>query len=405
MQSQNLPPGFKIVKTRFKGNYQLPTDWEMYKFGDTVDMEYGFGLKEEERSDGPFPVYGSGGIVGNHSKFAVHGPGIVVARKGSLGKVFFEKNNFWPIDTVFYITQDKTKFYLGYLAYLLDHLRLRNYAIITAQPGISREEINTLQVRFPPSAQQQKIASILSKVDDLIQKTDEIIQQTLRLKKGLMQRLLAEGIGHTKFKQTEIGSIPLTWELRKLDYALEICQYGLSLPMQEEGKYPIVRMNEIEDGQVVRSIRKFVDLDGETFRAFKLENGDILFNRTNSYELVGRTGIFEQSGEFVFASYLIRLRVKKHIFISKFLTKYLILNNDKLKKFATRAVHQVNINATNLKQLLVPIPPLNEQEGILKILASMEDYCRHHQQVMIFLDDLKKGLMQKLLTGQIRVKV
>ena len=66
---------------------------------------------------------------------------------------------------------------------------------------------------YPPLKEQQKIASILSNVDELIQKTEQIIEQTQRLKKGLMQRLLTKGIGHTKFKKTELGEIPEEWKL------------------------------------------------------------------------------------------------------------------------------------------------------------------------------------------------
>lgn len=271
--------------------------------------------------------------------------------------------------------------------------------------GLSKNNLKKIRIPLPTYEEQQKIASILSKVDGLIQKTDEIIEQTQRLKKGLAWTLFTKGIGHTKFGQSSIGRIPSTWELKRLGETLEICQYGLSTPMNEDGKYPIVRMNEIEDGYVIPDIKKYVDLDDRTFNTFKLENGDILFNRTNSYELVGRTGIFELSGDYVFASYLIRLRVKKDVLNPRFLTKYLILNNDRLKRLATRAVHQVNINATNLKDFLIPIPPIDEQERIIKTILSVQDYIRHHQKTKKELTALKKGLVQKLLTGQIRVKV
>ena len=69
---------------------------------------------------------------------------------------------------------------------------------------------------IPPLPEQQKIASILSNVDNLIQKTDQIIEQTQRLKKGLMQKLLTKGIGHTKFKKTDLGEIPEEWPIVKL---------------------------------------------------------------------------------------------------------------------------------------------------------------------------------------------
>jgi len=153
------------------------------------------------------------------------------------------------------------------------------------------------------------------------------------------------------FRDTEIGRIPKEWEVVKLGDALELCQYGLSISMSEKGKYPIVRMDEIVNGYIISNVAKYVDLDEETFRNFKLEKGDILFNRTNAPDLVGRTGIFLLEGNYVFASYLIRLRTRREFFTPHFLTFYLIFSENKFKQFATRAVHQANINATNLKNL------------------------------------------------------
>ena len=78
---------------------------------------------------------------------------------------------------------------------------------------LNAEQYSQIPIPLPPLKEQQKIASILSNVDELIQKTEQIIEQTQRLKKGLMQRLLTKGIGHTKFKKTELGEIPEEWNI------------------------------------------------------------------------------------------------------------------------------------------------------------------------------------------------
>ena len=242
-------------------------------------------------------------------------------------------------------------------------------------------------------------------IDKAIQKTDEIIEKTRRLKKGLMQELLTKGIGHKEFKDTEIGRIPKEWNIVRLGEALELCQYGLSIPMKNEGKYPIIRMDEIVDGYVSPKISKFVDLDEKTFKTFRLEKGDILFNRTNAYELVGRTGIFLLDGDYVFASYLIRLRPKPNMFDSHFLTYYLIFINKKLKRLATKAVHQANINATNLRKVKIPMPPLDEQRKIVKILSAVDKKLEMERAEKQRLEKIKQALMDLLLTGKVRVRV
>ena len=83
--------------------------WVKQRLGDIFKLEYGKGLISELRIPGEFPVYGSSGFVGTHSEFFVEGPGIIVGRKGSVGEVYFSKQNFFPIDTVFYISKNDKK--------------------------------------------------------------------------------------------------------------------------------------------------------------------------------------------------------------------------------------------------------------------------------------------------------
>jgi len=183
-------PKFKNVSTKFGRNDEIPESWNFTKLGNVLQLEYGEGLVEEKRSNSGYAVYGSGGLIGYHKEFLKKGPGIIVARKGSLGNVFFVLDSFWAIDTVYYITKEQTTEDLHFLFYLLQHIHLENYAIVTAQPGISREEVYTIYVKIPPISEQQKIASILSNVDFQIQKQQEYKSKLETLKKGLMQKLL-----------------------------------------------------------------------------------------------------------------------------------------------------------------------------------------------------------------------
>jgi len=150
---------------------------------------------------------------------------------------------------------------------------------------------------------------------------------------------------------------------------------------------------------------KYVNLDKRTFLNSKLEKGDILFNRTNSYELVGRTGIFLLDGDYVFASYLIRLRPNYEVANPFYLTTYLMFSGEKLRQIATRAVHQANINATTLRKIILPIPSLPEQQKISEIMSAIDkrlDLLRNKKER---LETIKKGLMEDLLTGRKRVKL
>jgi type I restriction enzyme S subunit len=270
-------------------------------------------------------------------------------------------------------------------------------------PALNASQIAGITIPLPPLPEQQKIAEILLTVDEAIGKVDEAIGKSEKLKQGLMHRLFTKGIGHKEFKKTEIGKVPKAWEVSKLEDVLEICQYGLSLPMNDTGQYPIIKMDDIDNGRVVSHKVKYVNLDDPTFRAFKLEKGDILFNRTNSYELVGRTVIFLLDGKYVFASYLIRLRVNKGMLDPHFLTFYMIYSGDRLRRMASRAVHQANINASNLKRFVVIVPPLEEQRKIVETLNAVDEKLELLSKKKGQFEKIKRALMNDLLTGKKRV--
>lgn len=147
-------------------------------------------------------------------------------------------------------------------------------------------------------------------------------------------------------------------------------QYGLSLAMNEERiGYKILKMDDIIGILADDSNCKYVDIDSKTFLRFKLEKGDVLFNRVNSEEFVGRTGIYLLDGKHTFASYLIRIRAKNY-FTNFYITIYLNTKYGKisLKRVMRRAVNQANINAEELKSLKSPIPSDTFQKFIEKLV-------------------------------------
>ena len=420
-------------ETNFKETLigKIPKDWEIVKLKSRVDIETGKRIKGGALDKGTVASIGGehldneGNIRWDGMKFIPEyfykslkqgkvrlGDILLVKDGATTGKVALVRSlrykkvavneHVFVIRSKMHDLVNEFLFYFLFSRFGQIQIKTRFHGMIG---GITRRDIETILITLPPLEEQEAIVRIFSTVDEAIQKTNEIIEKTERLKKGLMQELLTKGIGHKEFKDTEIGRIPKEWNIVRLGKALELCQYGLSIPMKNEGKYPIIRMDEIVDGYVSPKISKFVDLDEKTFKTFRLEKGDILFNRTNAYELVGRTGIFLLDGDYVFASYLIRLRPKPNMFDSHFLTYYLIFINKKLKRLATKAVHQANINATNLRKVKIPRPPLDEQRKIVKILLAVDKKLKMERAEKQRLEKIKQASMDLLLTGKVRVRV
>jgi type I restriction enzyme S subunit len=146
-------------------------------------------------------------------------------------------------------------------------------------------------------------------------------------------------------------------------------------------------------------------LDERDFAKFRVYKRDVLFNRTNSYELVGKTAIFDIEGDFVFASYLIRVVPNAAQLLPECLNYYLNWDDAqrRLKMLATRGVSQSNISATKLKQFAIGLPSLVEQAEIARTLSVADRKIEAEEQRKAALQALFKAMLHQLMTGQIRM--
>lgn len=207
------------------------------------------------------------------------------------------------------------------------------------------------------------------------------------------------------FQESEIGNVSEQWQVRVLGDVLTTTQYGLSVRADREGDYPTLRMSNLIDGRVDPSDLKYVDLSLSDFHKFRLNKGDVLFNRTNSFELVGKTAIFDLDNVFVFASYLIRLVSNTDHLLPEYLNYYLNWDatQSRLKTLASRGVSQSNISASKLRNLPAAIPPLEEQRTIVGMLEAVDRKVHAEEARKASLGALFDSLLHHLMTGKIRV--
>jgi type I restriction enzyme S subunit len=160
---------------------EIPEGWNNGPIGNLISLEYGKGLKAEARTGSGFPVLGSSGIVGFHSEFLVSGPGIVVGRKGTVGAITYVHDNFFPIDTTYYVRPKlNIKFY--YLKQLLSSIGLEKMNSDSAVPGLNREAALRTNIALPPEPLIQefevKTESFINKMRIHEQETSQLV--TLR---------------------------------------------------------------------------------------------------------------------------------------------------------------------------------------------------------------------------------
>ena len=310
-----------------------------------------------------------------------------------------------------------SKFDSFYLQQLLISMKniLISFGMGAGQPNINQEIIKTFHIIFPPLPEQQKIASILSNVDNLIQNTDKLIEKTTRLKKGLMQKLLTKGIGHTKFKKVKwlFGKeieIPEEWEVRSLDEILELVIDHRGLTPKKlnsnwsESGIPAISAMNINSGKLVRPEEiRFVDNElFEKWMPEKLKKGDIILT---SEAPLGEL-YFLENGNYCLSQRLFALRGKENSISSKFLFFYLYSTsgqNSLIQKATGTTVK--GIRQVELIKIKILLPPLPEQQKIASILSNVDTIIQSKEQYKEKLQRLKKSLMQKLLTGEVRVAV
>jgi len=310
------------------------------------------------------------------------------------------------------IRPDKNQLDAKFIFYQLKHFsaRLVDLGSGSTFKAIRRNDLERFPTVLPPLSEQQKIASILSTVDESIQKTDDIIAKTERLKKGLMQELLTKGIGHKEFKDTEIGKIPKEWEVIKLGDMLLLLRNGLTLRQRKEGNgYPVTRIETISEEKIDPSKLGYViGLSEKDIEEYRLIEGDILFSHINSLEHIGKTAIYEGvPGFLLHGMNLLLLRPDKNKVHPKFLLYLLRLFRTR-KIFwimAKKAVNQASINQTELGNLKIFLPPFEEQQKITEILSTVDKKLEILKQEKVKLERIKQWFMEELLTGSIRVRV
>ncbi|NLY75374.1 MAG: restriction endonuclease [Firmicutes bacterium] len=248
-------------------------------------------------------------------------------------------------------------------------------------------------IPLPPLSEQKRIVAILDKADAVRRKR----QETIRLLDEFLRSMFLEMFGDPvkNEKGWEVGTIG--------DVTLET-QYGTSKKATEEkSTYPILRMNNITyDGAWDFSSLKYIDLDEIEQEKYLVKKGELLFNRTNSKELVGKTAVFREDEPMAFAGYLIKL-IPNQKANSEFIAAYLNSPHGKriLLSMAKNIVGMANINAEELKKIKIIIPPVELQNQYAKIVERVLHKKKLFERSLIEMENCFNSLMQKAFRGEL----
>ncbi|WP_081619221.1 restriction endonuclease subunit S [Thioalkalivibrio sp. ALE23] len=415
-ETTTLRPGYEKPE-----NKSFPQDWKVSQLYEACTFHQGGKLgitKSAGYVASGVPAYSAAGQDGYVGQVEFSNTdGVVLSAIGAnCGRCFFASGNWTTLANVQAIIPSPSQLDAKYLYYRVNR---ESYwpRSGSAQPFIKPSDVRNCWVAHPPIDQQKIIASILDTLNTQIQKTEALIAKLEKVKEGLLHDLLTRGIDENGqlrpspeqapelYKDSPLGLIPREWVCDQLKWFVPTADYGISSSLSDSGEVPVLRMNNFQDGEASLGSLKFSP--ASSISGLTLQYGDVLFNRTNSIDHVGRTGIWRgQLPRVSFASYLVRLNPDQEKLSPEYLNFWLNLNSTKnmVKRYATPGVHQVNVNPTNLRKVYMAAPSsMKEQVKVVDALLGLNKKIKKEQHAVAKLKSEKTALMDDLLTGRVRV--
>lgn len=320
---------------------------------------------------------------------------ILFAKSGmsaNKGRIYKLERSAYIVSHLAIITPDETKLIPEYLMYWLQKHPPKTLIKDESYPSIGLTDIANMEIELPPLDKQKKIAKILDKADEI------------RAKKKLANDKLDEFLKSTFIS---IFGNPETnnkhWETGTIRDIVKEAKYGTSSKAGSEGTYPILRMGNLTyEGAITLDDLKYIDLKDNELEKYLVKQGDILFNRTNSKELVGKTAVYRYEQPMAFAGYLVRVRTNEKA-NAEFLSAF--MNSDYMKRIlqlkCKNIVGMANINAQELQDFNIYIPPMELQNKFAKIVEHVEAQKQKNELVIEQMNNLFNSLSQRAFKGEL----
>lgn len=426
-----LPEGFKMTKIGL-----LPNGWDMVKLGKVAVISAGDSAPQGENYFGGTKPFIRVSHIDNESNIvkgydfindkAVQDYRLKLFPKGTIvfpksgASIYLEKRAMLPIDAYIAshlcaVISNTDNVIQKFLYYALCHLKLAKEKS-DGYPTLNISEVEQIIIPLPPLAEQQKIVSILSVVQEAKEKTEAVISAAKDLKKSMMKYLFTYGpvpvtyAENVPLKETEIGIVPQEWEVIGIKEVIDL-RRGVSWRKAEANKegigIPVIGIPNIKkDGSIDFANTYF--LDKNVPKEKLLQEGDIIFvGSSGSIRNVGRNLLIRELPEntFTYASFTFLGRVKQGKAINKFV--YYLLNSSHVnfEKYARRASDgKYNFQLTQFKnEQKIPLPPLSEQQKIASILSAIDEKIKAEESVKQSLEVLFRSMLHNLMTAKIKV--
>ena len=285
---------------------------------------------------------------------------------------------------------------------------VQTYSGTVGQQRINMDYVRSYPIPLPPLSEQQRIVErieeLFAKLDEAKERLQEVVDSFAVRKAAILHKAFTGEL--TKQWRRENGVSDESWEEKAISKICSSLKYGTSKKSSDDGEVVVLRMGNLQNGEIDWSNLAYTS-DEEDIKKYLLKSGDVLFNRTNSPELVGKTSIYRGEMPAIYAGYLIKLDYEKNIVVGDYLNYY--LNSSKAKEYymqvKTDGVSQSNINAKKIGEFEIPIPSLPEQHEIVRLiddlLARERSAQQAAEQALASIDLMKKSILARAFRGEL----
>ena len=401
---------------------RVKDEWREMSLGEVVELKRGYDLPKRDRSPGPVPLVSSSGITDHHGEAKVKGPGVVTGRYGTLGQVFFVRDDFWPLNTTLYVRDFKGND-PRFISYFLRTLDFSAYSDKAAVPGLNRNHLHQEIVRLPPLEEQRTIARVLGALDDRIELNRRMSETLEEMARALFRswfvdfdpvRAKAEGrpsglppdldaLFPASFEASELGEIPAGWEVKTLGDLSHKPQYGYTQSAQDDPVGPkFLRITDINKGAwVAWDSVPYCEITPEDYEKYRLHEGDVLIARMAD---PGHGCVVEGEPEAVFASYLIRFSPRDRRF-GRFLQYWLRSDGYwQLVRERGAGTTRLSLNAKVLSGFPLVVPPDALLESFRETVDDLRSRVVTNTSESSTLAAQRDALLPRLVSGETRLE-
>ena len=275
---------------------------------------------------------------------------------------------------------------IQYFYFCMKNLKMQTLAESTTVPSVRKTVLEKYEIEVPSLVEQEEIEKKLTLTQKIIEKRRQELSYLDEIIKARFVEMFGDPVKN-----------PKGWEVVTIGDIVTEVRYGTSKPAVEGGKYPYLRMNNLTaDGHLDLNDLKYIDIPDDEIEKCVVRKGDVLFNRTNSIELVGKTVVFDLQEDMIIAGYIIRVRLNKRL-LPEILSQYMNLEalKDILRSMAKGAVNQANINAQELRSIKVYIPDMELQKQFIEMKNQVDKSKVVVQKALDETQILFDSLMQK----------